>query len=115
MTTLLAQVFAEERAEGFTELSSIRLVAACLEEASDRGVKRDAVRTVRGAVEYLGATAARRRDDEATSAEESEQLAHVAALTPGLLDVLDALLGPAPDTAWARWRSLQAGAQLGML
>lgn len=110
----LRKVYAEEKALGFAEDSALRLVGATLNDAGDGPIRRSMVRSVRATVEYLD-DAMRRRAESETTPERLEQLRAARALTPGLVGVLDCLLGQAPHQAWARFRSLQAGAHLGLL
>jgi len=106
--TTLERVFLEER-ESWTTGSAERVVWATLVTATkDGGVGRDAVAGVRFVV--LSLDEAMSRDPQIDQAE----MLRARLLTPGLLNVLDALL-ETPEAAWTRYKSLQLVADSGLL
>lgn len=94
---------------GFTSLAPLRLVWALLVDASEGGVDRERVDGVRDVVVHLDAVMAQHPDVD------TEELRRARALVPGLLLVLDGLLGADPGVAWTRYRSLRLLAGAGLL
>ena len=108
----LPRIFAEERAAGFNEMSVAQLVTALLNDATEHEITYEIVHGVREVILFLDAEMRAYNGDQ--DAVTIHNLRHMTALNAGYLEIVDALVGPDPASAWRKYDELAVFARTGL-